>query len=168
MCHSLRAYSFCLYFFFFPTHLRLLVYEYIAFCVCFIHVCFGVYSVCVFALHLRGECCNWYATSNKSTGRLPPLAIIWGDGFRGLSAVCVREFMLCFLKQRDCETTRRIACPRAAVGKNGEWIDFHINCVSCSLCWNVLQHLFGWCVAVSKGESHKTCQDRFLPKAFFV
>lgn len=73
--------------------------------------------LCVFALHLRGEFCNWYATSNKSAGRLPPLAIIWGDGFRGLSAVCVCEFTLCFLKQRGCETTRWRTCPRAAAGK---------------------------------------------------
>lgn len=31
--------------------------------------------------------------------------------------MCGREFMLCFLKQRGCETTHRITCPRAAVGK---------------------------------------------------
>jgi len=80
-------------------------------------VFFGVYSVCILAPDLRGEFCNWYATSNKSAVRLQPLAIIWGDGFRGLSAVCVREFMLCFLKQKGCETTRWITCPRAAVGK---------------------------------------------------
>lgn len=86
--------------------------------VSFIHISsFSECILCVFLLHLRGEFCNWYATSNKSAGRLPPLAIIWGDGFRGLSTVCVCEFMLCFLKQRGCETTRWITCPRAAVGK---------------------------------------------------
>lgn len=110
------AYSLCVCFFFF--HRRLLfLYEYIAF-VCFIHISsFSECILCVFLLHLRGEFCNWYATSNKSAGRLPPLAIIWGDGFRGLSTVCVCEFMLCFLKQRGCETTRWITCPQAAVGK---------------------------------------------------
>lgn len=75
--------------------------------------------------------------------------------------MCGPEFMLCFLKQRGCETTRRITCPRAAVGK----MENELTSILIVSHVPYAEMYSSACFVGVRCESHETCQERFLPKA---